>query len=398
MSSGSQGDQQADPSKICHVCGSADLAVVGQHVGLKGVTSDCKPWPRSMTLAACRACGLIQKPATPDWLATIARVYDAYTIYHQSPGAEQAVFDTASGQSAPRSQRLLSRLLAACKLPAAGRLLDIGCGNGVLLRTFASLAPTWTLAGADLDDRHREAVLRIPGVDRFYAGPAEEIADRFDVITMQHVVEHLPQPVDLLSRLGHILNPGGLLFIQIPNILDNPFDLLVVDHASHFAPATIETTVRRAGLRPVVLATDWAPKELTVAAAADGAGAGLRSATNDAADAPATLASSLAWLAAVAQHARSLAGRAGDSGIGVLGTSIAGTWLGNTLDGTARFFVDEDPDRIGRPFMDRPVIHPSAVPAGAGVYVGFPPAQARGIQRRLAERFPAVRWLVPPER
>jgi hypothetical protein len=87
-----------------------------------------------------------------------------------------------------------------------------------------------------------------------------------------------------------------------------------------------------------------------------------------------------------------------DGGIGVLGTSIAGTWVGNSLEGAVRFFVDEDPDRIGRQFMDRPVIHPSSVPAGAGVYVAFPPAQARSIQTRLSERFPAVRWLVPPER
>src|SRR3954452_16182594 len=231
MNSASDGDEQRGQATTCHVCGSGDLTVLGDQVGLKGVTSDCKPWPRSMALAACHVCGLIQKPSSPEWLATIAEVYDAYAIYHQSPGAEQAVFDSASGQSAPRSQRLLSRMLTECQLPSAGRLLDIGCGHGVLLRTFSSLAPGWTLAGADLDDRHRETVLGIPGVDRFYAGPAEEIGDQFDVITMQHVLEHVPEPVDLLSRLGRLLNPGGLLFIQVPNILDNPFDLMVVEHS-----------------------------------------------------------------------------------------------------------------------------------------------------------------------
>jgi 2-polyprenyl-3-methyl-5-hydroxy-6-metoxy-1,4-benzoquinol methylase len=432
MDNSSSENPREQQARLCHTCGSDDLAVfappsadierrisTGGHapvhgVVLKGVTSDCKPWPRVMTLAACRACGLIQKPATADWLATIAEVYDAYTIYHQSPGAEQAVFDGASGQSAPRSQRLLSRLLSECRLPAAGRLLDIGCGNGVLLRTFAALAPGWTLAGADLDERHRETVLAIAGVDRFYAGPAEEIADTFDVITMQHVVEHLPRPVELLARLGELLNPGGLLFIQVPNILENPFDLAVVDHASHFAPDTMLTTIQRAGLRPIVLATDWAPKELTVAAAvrdarqadqeikSDRVSVGTTAAPESEDEpemftgAAATLADSLTWLAAVARDVTSVA--AEDGGIGVLGTSIAGTWVGNTLEGAARFFVDEDPDRIGRPFMERPVIHPSSVPEGAAVYVAFPPAQARSIQSRLTERYPAVRWLVPPER
>jgi 2-polyprenyl-3-methyl-5-hydroxy-6-metoxy-1,4-benzoquinol methylase len=217
---------------------------------------------------ACRSCGLIQKLGSADWLETIAQVYDAYTIYHQSPGAEQAVFDGASGVSAPRSERLLRRLLTECTLPAAGRLLDVGCGNGVLLRTVSQIAPAWTLAGADLDERHRETVERIPGVERFYAGPTDVIPDQFDVITMQHVLEHIPQPVDLLRKLAGRLNPSGVLFIQVPNVLDNPFDLMVVDHSSHFAPQTVRTAIERAGLRPLVLAADWAPKELTVVAAA----------------------------------------------------------------------------------------------------------------------------------
>jgi hypothetical protein len=60
--------------------------------------------------------------------------------------------------------------------------------------------------------------------------------------------------------------------------------------------------------------------------------------------------------------------------------------------------VDEDADRIGRTFMDRPVIHPKSVPAGARVHVAFPPEQARRIQGRLAERYPGVDWLMPPNR
>src|SRR3954468_19653096 len=131
-SSGAMGS--AEQAATCHLCGSLVGAGMGDD-GLKGVTSDCKPWPRSMTLAACRVCGLLQKPDSADWRATIAQGYDAYAIYHQSPGAGQAGFDCASGQSLPRSQRLLSRLFSECGLAAQGRLLDIGCGNGVLLRT-----------------------------------------------------------------------------------------------------------------------------------------------------------------------------------------------------------------------------------------------------------------------
>jgi len=388
-----QGGEQAEATGVCRVCGAEDLWVPGDATGLKGVTSDCKPWPRAVAVGVCRRCGLIQKPGTAAWHDTIARVYDAYAIYHQSPGAEQAVFDAASGASAPRSERLLRRLIEERRLPATGRLLDVGCGNGVLLRTFSRLAPGWTLAGADLDDRHRATVESIPGVDRFYAGPAEEIGDRFDVITMQHVLEHVPNPVELLGRMARLLHPGGLLFVQIPNILDNPFDLMVVDHASHYAPDTVRNTVQRAGLRPAVLATDWAPKELTVVVQVDAEQQPAPASPEQAAAAVEHLAGSLRWLAATVADATAAASGAE---LGQLGTSIAATWLAGMLGGAARFFVDEDPARVGRQFMERPVLQPAAAPAGASVYIAFPPAQARTIQQRLARVYPGVRWLVPP--
>jgi hypothetical protein len=198
----------------------------------------------------------------------------------------------------------------------------------------------------------------------------------------------------LLGKLSKRLNPGSVLFIQIPNVLDNPFDLMVVDHSSHFAPDTVRSAVERAGLRPVVLATDWAPKELTVVAAAADAPAGEsggRGATRAAVE---HMDASLGWLAATAKDATVAAG---GGPFGLLGTSIAATWLANMLDGAVQFFADEDMTRVGRQFMDRPVMHPSSVPAGAGVYIAFPPTQARAIRDRLTLTYPGIRWLVPPE-
>src|SRR5688572_25397086 len=115
---------EAQTAVGCHACGSGSIEVLSGAGVLKGVTSDCKPWPRAGQIAVCRYCGLIQKVHDPDWYDTISQVYGAYTIYHQSSdGAEQAVFDRTSGLSAPRSVRLLRRLMTECALPARGRLL-----------------------------------------------------------------------------------------------------------------------------------------------------------------------------------------------------------------------------------------------------------------------------------
>jgi hypothetical protein len=113
--------------------------------------------------------------------------------------------------------------------------------------------------------------------------------------------------------------------------------------------------------------------------------------TEAAAAAKACVAGALGWLAATAAAARQLAAR-GD--IGLLGTSIAAGWLFAELDGAVRFFVDEDPGRVGKTYLDRPVQHPSQVPEGSAVFIPQPPALAEAISRRLAR--PGVVYHLPP--
>jgi hypothetical protein len=51
---------------------------------------------------------------------------------------------------------------------------------------------------------------------------------------------------------------------------------------------------------------------------------------------------------------------------------------------------------VGRELFARPVLHPASLEEGTAVFVAFPPAQARAIRDRLTQKYPHVRWLVPP--
>ena len=135
------------------------------------VTSDCKPWKPGGRLAVCSDCGVAQAVLDPAWHDEARRIYEAYTIYHQSKGVEQSVFDQTSGQAMSRSVRLLQRLQQEAPWPPRGRLLDIGCGNGALLRAFSGLAKGWTLAGVAVNDHYRSAVESIEGVERLKGAP-----------------------------------------------------------------------------------------------------------------------------------------------------------------------------------------------------------------------------------
>jgi hypothetical protein len=110
----------------------------------------------------------------------------------------------------------------------------------------------------------------------------------------------------------------------------------------------------------------------------------------DAAAARERISDSLAWLRRTANHLRRLGA---ENALGLFGTSIAGTWLAAEAGNAISFFVDEDPNRVGRTYLGRPVYAPANVPAGTRVFVGLPSAVAAGICSRLA--MPGITFIPP---
>ena len=81
----------------CHLCGAGEISLRPSYEPLHRVTSDCKPWPPGGQLGVCPQCGGAQAVIGPQWEAEARKIYDNYTIYHQGGGAEQSVFDVATG-------------------------------------------------------------------------------------------------------------------------------------------------------------------------------------------------------------------------------------------------------------------------------------------------------------
>jgi 2-polyprenyl-3-methyl-5-hydroxy-6-metoxy-1,4-benzoquinol methylase len=96
------------------------------------------------------------------------------------------------------------------------RLLDLGCGEGQFLE-FARRAG-WTVTGVDFDRKAVESArsrgldIRLGGVDALGAD------ERFDGITMSHVIEHVHDPLATLAACRKLLEPGGWIWVQTPNI------------------------------------------------------------------------------------------------------------------------------------------------------------------------------------
>ncbi len=373
----------------CHSCGAAPLALAEGFHRFKRVTSDCKPWPAGGHLATCASCGLAQAVLDEAWHADARAIYDAYTIYHTSKGAEQSVFDSQSGQATARSMRISQRLAGVAALLPQGRMLDIGCGNGAFLRAFHNSFPAWSLVGAEVNDLNRSAILDVPGIESLFVGDALDVPGRFGLVSLIHVLEHIGGPLAFLRRVREKLEPCGLLLVEVPDCDANPFMYPVADHASHWFLPSLSALVEAAGFEIVISANDWVAKELTVLARKSGGPVDVTSVPH-ASDVSAAVGRRLAWLERIATEARACCGR---PDFGIFGTSIAATWLSNELDGAVSFFVDEDPHRVGAVHLGRPVLAPAQVQSGSEVLLALPPAISTSVAKRLS-RLP-VRWCVP---
>lgn len=374
----------------CHLCGGT-LSESPDFASLWRVSSDCLPFPPGGRLGVCQVCGLIQKPGDDRWQIDIARIYAKYDIYHQAGGVEQSVFDSRTGEAQSRSSRLAAFLLAHGGLSASGSLLDVGCGNGAMLRAVSQQMPGWRLAGLDLSERYQDVVMRIPGVERFYSQRLSMVDQQFDVVTLIHALEHIPAPGAFLrDEVRPRLAAGAAVFIEVPDISQNPFDLLVADHASHFERDTLTRVMSTAGFEVIALSDNWVAKELTLLArpGATPPPSYLASGTNS--------TTPLAWLMVLrASLAERIAALPEGTPVGVFGTSIAATWIASELGDRIAFFVDEDPARGVTPFMDRPVVRPAAVAPQSIVLVVLAPVVAGPLVGRLSQACPAVSWWSP---
>ena len=139
-----------------------------------------------------------------------------------------------------------------------GRLLDLGCGPGFLLKAAAEAG--WQVAGVDVSRFAAEYARERFGIRDVQAAPLERVeypSGSFDAVTLQHVIEHFRDPVAMIRKIKRWLAPGGLLWLETPDIESGRAKrdgarwthLKVPEHLFYFSEGTLRALLRAAGFR-----------------------------------------------------------------------------------------------------------------------------------------------------
>jgi 2-polyprenyl-6-hydroxyphenyl methylase/3-demethylubiquinone-9 3-methyltransferase len=113
---------------------------------------------------------------------------------------------------------------------AGARVLDVGCGGGLLCEALARSGATVTgidLAPGMIDVARLHAAEQ--GLDITYnVVAAEEVSGGFDVVTCMEMLEHVPDPERMTATLANLVKPGGAVFVSTINRNLKSFLLAIV--------------------------------------------------------------------------------------------------------------------------------------------------------------------------
>lgn len=217
----------------------------------------------SFDIVECKACGF--RFTNPRPSADALEQYYESEDYTPHQATSQGLIDTLYRAVRFYTLRSKHRLIASLVSDPSSRLLDFGCGTGEFLNLCQSRG--WAARGLEPDPTAQKVATQKYGLmvdtpDQIQTLPD----DHFDVITLWHVLEHVPELLETVEQLKRTLAPEGTLVVAVPNC--TAFDAQfygeywaaydVPRHLYHFRPGD----VRRLFDQKSMTVTDIRPMRL----------------------------------------------------------------------------------------------------------------------------------------
>jgi SAM-dependent methyltransferase len=197
----------------------------------------------------CQGCGLVFLSPRPDGKEALQFYQQDY--YGENPQKFHSALEVLRLVFAWNRMRRVGKFF-----PGPGKALDIGCGEGTFLRLLQKEG--WECHGKELSAESASRSSRfgisvsVGQIDVQRLPPHS-----FDLITLWHVLEHLPEPMKTLAIVTKLLKKGGILAVSTPNIdslqaevgKSRWFHLDPPRHLYLYSPRTLEQIIGSFGFR-----------------------------------------------------------------------------------------------------------------------------------------------------
>jgi len=199
----------------------------------------------------CPECGLLR--VSPRWDdATYGRIYAGpfWKLQSGSAAITRDRFDLSVERGRPFAETLTRFTSVHGK-----RVLELGCSYGAGLVRLAG-AGAASLVGYDWDENILETGRGYTGFDLRRGGVDAALADHpagVDIVVLRHVFEHILDPFGEGVKLRKLLAPGGLLFIEVPGVMNpeewspDPMGFFNAFHVYSYCLRTLSRVMERCG-------------------------------------------------------------------------------------------------------------------------------------------------------
>ncbi len=241
-------------SVLCNYCGVDDATVVFA-AGVAQLSQ----------IVRCNRCGLLYasprgKPPDHEQIAQYDPEFDSLP-----PGNPREIKERLQVKDYDKTRALLNGLY-----PQRGNLLEVGCSLGFLLDTFRK--DGWNVLGVEPFYRCWRRATEELGIEVINGilETANLPDESFDVVLLNHVIEHLDDPLHTLREVNRVLRPNGHLVVETPRYDTLAFRLLgrrersinCVGHIYFFTTETLKNLYEAAGFATVQLG--YVGRSLTV--------------------------------------------------------------------------------------------------------------------------------------
>ena len=211
---------------------------------------------KTVSIVKCKGCGLLY--VNPRLVEKECREMYQPESYFKNKNVLLYGYDDYVKEEFLYRELFSRRLDALERFKPGGEILDVGCAAGFFLDVAQKRR--WRTRGVELS-AYASSYAREQFKLDVFTGMLDEAKfppASFDVVVMDDVIEHVPDPLAVMREVHRILKPGGIYSLNTPNaggwlrkVMRRKWFHFKEDHLFYFSHATMDRALRSAGFKPL---------------------------------------------------------------------------------------------------------------------------------------------------